>query len=502
MRGLFLIVRRSLRQHALSSLVTALSVALAVGLLMAVFSLKTQTYAAFTGRQVGYDAVLGARGSRLQLVLNTVFHLETSPGTIPWSLYQQVKQKLLFTVPWVDFQHDLGKGVFSEKLRDAFVKQEIKLPDSVTIETKNEGKKWRITAEDEAYIVKKEDGTLNIYEDETLNIYGQNPLVELAVPYAVGDNYRGFRIVGTTEEIFTKFEYQQGRRFEIQATDPIGRFFNPKHHEAVIGSYVAQKTDLRVGDRINAYHGVVFDEDQKHPGWYLVTGILAPTNTPSDHVIWIPIEGIFRMKGHVLHGAGEKYKARPDQEIPDRHKELSAVMLKFYSQDDGFSLDKEISKQGKVATLAWPIGKVMADLFDKIDWVYRVLALVAYLVVVVAAASIMASIYNTMNERRREFAILRALGARRRTVFSAIVLEATVIAEVGTLLGFLVYAGFMIGAAALIRAQTGVVLDVLQPHAVLWLGPMGMIALGGLAGIVPAFKAYATDVATNLAPVS
>ena len=70
---------------------------------------------------------------------------------------------LLFTVPWVDFQHDLGKGVFSEKLRDAFVKQKIKLPDSVTLEIKNEDKKWRITAEDEAYVVRKKDEALNVY---------------------------------------------------------------------------------------------------------------------------------------------------------------------------------------------------------------------------------------------------------------------------------------------------------------------------------------------------
>jgi hypothetical protein len=85
-KGLLLIVRRSLRQHALATLITAFSIALGSGLVMAVFAIRTQTYQAFTDGEVGFDAVLGARGSQLQLVLNTVFHLETSPGNIPWAL--------------------------------------------------------------------------------------------------------------------------------------------------------------------------------------------------------------------------------------------------------------------------------------------------------------------------------------------------------------------------------------------------------------------------------
>ena len=88
--GLLGMVRRSLRQHALSTAVTVLSTALASGLAMAVFGISQQAYEAFTGGQTGFDAVLGARGSALQLVLNTVFQLETSPGNIPWSYYKAI----------------------------------------------------------------------------------------------------------------------------------------------------------------------------------------------------------------------------------------------------------------------------------------------------------------------------------------------------------------------------------------------------------------------------
>ncbi|MCK6475009.1 MAG: ABC transporter permease [Planctomycetes bacterium] len=415
--GLFLIVRRSLRQHALSTAITVCSVALASGLVMAVFAIGAQTKVAFTGAPAGFDAVLGARGSQLQLVLNTVFHLETSPGQIPWKLYQEVKK---------------------------------------------------------------------------------HPMVELAVPYTVGDNYENFRIVGTTEEIFTKFEYAEGRRFEFQHPDM--RSFNPAAREAVLGSFVAQRTGLGYGSEFHAYHGVTYDPAAIHEGSYVVTGVLKPTNSPADRVIWIPIEGVFRMEGHVLRGAGQDFAAGQGEEIPDEHKEVSAVLLKFKSPQAGMMLQQTFNRQRSDTTLAYPIGAVMADLFDKIGWMSKVLELVAYLVVAVAAGSIVASVYNTMNERRREFAILRALGARRRTVFSAIVGEAKAIALLGALLGYAVYAAILFAAAEVIRAQTGVVLDLAQAHPALYWTPLGMVVLGGFAGVVPALKAYATDVAANLAP--
>lgn len=416
--GLLIYVARSLRQHALSSVVTGFSTALATGLVMAVFSINTQTYKAFTGGHTGFDAVLGARGSQLQLVLNTIFHLETSPGNIPWSLYQAMKN---------------------------------------------------------------------------------DPRVTLAVPYAVGDNYKGFRIVGTTDDIFTKFEYDKGKHFLVQ---PGGRFFDSTKQEAVIGSYVARKTGLTTGSIFNPYHGVAYNEDMKHKDEYKVAGVLQPTNTPSDRVVWIPIDGIYRMSGHVLRGTGKEFVAKENEAIPDEDKEVSAVMLKFTSPQIGFFMDQTINRQGKVATLAWPIGRVMAELFEKMGWVNRILALVAYIVILVAAASILASIYNSINERRRDFAILRALGARRWMVFSSIISEAAVISFLGAIAGYAVYAMILGGAAVVIRSQTGVVLDVLKPHPIFILAPLGMTFMGVIAGILPALKAYSTDVATHLAPAS
>src|SRR5258708_36497422 len=102
----------------------------------------------------------------------------------------------------------------------------------------------------------------------------------------------------------------------------------------------------------------------RHKDEYKVVGVLEPTNTPSDRVVWIPIDGIYRMSGHVLRGTGNEYVAKENEAIPDENKEVSAVMLKFTSPQIGFFMDQTINRQGKVATLAWPIGRVMAELFD------------------------------------------------------------------------------------------------------------------------------------------
>ena len=133
-------------------------------------------------------------------------------------------------------------------------------------------------------------------------------------------------------------------------------------------------------------------------------------------------------------------------------------------------------------------------------WVNQVLALVAVLVCVVAAAAILAALYNTMNERRREFAILRALGATRSTILAAVTGEAALVALLGTLGGYAVGAVIVATASGVVRAQTGVWLDVWQWHPITWWMPAAALAVGALAGLIPAVKAYRTDVATHLAP--
>ena len=400
---LSLIIYRSLRQHALSTLVTAGGIALASGLLMCVWMVKTQSQAAFTATTTGFDAVLGARGSKLQLVLNAIFHLEASPGNLAYADYEEIRR---------------------------------------------------------------------------------HPAVKTAIPIAVGDNLRGYRIVGTLPELFEGVEYVPGKKFALQ---PGGNFFSaPDAKQAVAGSFVARRLGLKVGDTFHPFHGLAYDERSAHPDIYTVTGVLEPTNTPADRVIWIPLKGVQTMGGH-----DARYVS-----------DISAVLIQLKTATAGRSLDTTYNKQGNRLTFAWPVAAIISDLFSKISWFDEVLALVADLVALVAAGSVLTSIYNSMSARQRDLAILRALGARRRTIFGAVVAEAACIGTLGALAGFGIYYALLIAVAGVIRSQTGVVIDVVALHPVLWICPLAMIALCAAGGVVTALKAYRTPVAETLAPVS
>jgi len=397
-----LIIYRSLRQHALSTVITAGSIALACGLLMTVWMVKTQSQTAFTQTNAGFDAVLGARGSKLQLVLNAIFHLEASAGNLAFADYEAIKR---------------------------------------------------------------------------------HPAVKAAIPIAVGDNLRGHRLVGTVPELFQTVEYAPGKKYVLVQG---GKIFGVDAKEAVAGSFAAQRLGLKVGDTFHPFHGLAYDAKNEHADSYTLTGILAPTNTPADRVVWIPLRGLQTMNGH----------------DPKAATDLSAVLVQLRTPAAGFMLDMMYNKQGNRLTLAYPVGAIIAELFSKISWFDQVLALVAYLVALVAAGSVLASIYNSMSARRRDLAILRALGARRRTIFGAVVAEAACIGALGAVAGYAVYFGLIVGVAGVIRTQTGVVLDVTARLPILWICPVAMIALCALGGVVPALKAYRTPVAETLAPLS
>jgi putative ABC transport system permease protein len=241
-----------------------------------------------------------------------------------------------------------------------------------------------------------------------------------------------------------------------------------------------------MGDTFQPYHGLAFDPNALHEETYTITGILAPTNTPIDRVIWIPLSGVQTMAGH----------------DPRAATDVSAVLIQLRAPTAGMMLDMMINRQGDRLTFAYPIGAIVADLFGKISWFDRVLTLIAALVALVAAGSVLVSIYNSMSARQRDIAILRALGARRRTVFGAVVGEATVIGVLGAVAGIAVYGLLASAVASLIRDQTGVVLEPWQWHPVFAWTPAMLIGLCALGGILPAFKAYRVSVAETIAPVS
>ena len=143
-----------------------------------------------------------------------------------------------------------------------------------------------------------------------------------------------------------------------------------------------------------------------------------------------------------------------------------------------------------------------ADFLGTTGWFDRILMLVAIIVALVAAGSVLASIYGSMSARQRDIAILRALGAKRREIFGSVILEAAVIGALGAACGFVVHGVLMAVVGEIVREQTGVAMPVFAWHQVLLWTPLCMVALGALGGVIPAAKAYRVPVAQTLSPLS
>lgn len=400
-RTIFFLAWRGTKHYAFSSLVASAAIALAGGLFLSTWKLKNEANKSFSNATGGFDAVLGARGSKLQLILNSLFHLEDSPGNLSWEQYE---------------------------------------------------------------LIKSNRGTRAAY------------------PIAVGDNYMGYRLVGTLPDLFLKHEWKAGKKYGIE---PGGRVFSEMAKEALVGSFVAQKLGLKVGDQFHPYHGLTFREDSKHKDLYLVVGILKPTGTPVDRVIWIPIKGIQMMDGH-------------DQAMA---QSVSAVLLSLKGSA-GFQLDLKYNKQGNQATLAWPVASTLSRFFEKLNWFEEILSMISYLVAIIGALIITATLRIAMNERTREFAILRCMGATRMQVTSVVLAQSILISIFGIIGACITFLVIHSIAAHAIREQTGVLMESTSFDLVSIFVFLTILLLGLASGLIPAFQAYRISLSENLKPRS
>lgn len=402
--SLWNIVLKNIRQRRLSSALTAASIALGVAIVIAVVALRSQTQEGFRQSAYGYELVVGPRQlGALQLVLNTVYHLDSSPGNIPWSRYQEL---------------------------------------------------------------------------------AAHKAVSAAVPIAVGDSYRGARIIGTTPQFFTALNYTvAGASFRFDP-DRLTRAMEgkePGKEEGAFEAVAGPGTGLRIGDRFQATHGVDADGDVHAEQWTVV-GVLDPTGTPNDRAIFINLDSFSAIKDHRKGGG------------------ISAVIVKTRSEGSALALKYDLNLLPDV--MAASPAEVMAGFFSKFDWIPLMFLAIACLVVVMAAVSIFVAIYNSMSERRRPIAILRALGARRSSVLSIVLLEALALSAAGALGGFLLGHLLTAVAGSVLAARSGI------PMAPLGIRPeelpvlLGVLVLGALAGILPALQAYRTDIADGLSPSS
>ncbi len=439
--SLFAIAWKSIRQRALASSLTGLSVALGVALMVTVLVLNGVVTRLFSQSATGFDLVIGpAKGSPMQLVLNTIYFVDQPIDNLPFKEYLKFKK---------------------------------------------------------------------------------HPSIAHAIPFALGDTTQDarFRIVGTIPEYFA-LEYVPGHKFEVE---PGGRFLS-EPLDAVIGARVARAQGWSVGSQFPIAHGGNVNDvhDQK----FTVRGVLRPTGTPSDRAVFIHLDGFYEIPGHEkpLEEAlarerafagdianhqppaadhpqhlpqAETRDAGAPHRIPDEQKEVTAILVQTKTRTLAILLQANVNER-PFAQAVNPIEQIGKLLRNVVGNIRTMLVVMTVLIIIVSLVGILVSIYNSMADRRREIAVMRALGASRTTVLSIIVAEAVLLCAVGGSLGLLLGHGMVFVAAPIVEARSDLLIDPWSFEAAEAVLLPALILLAGLVGLVPGFTAYRADVARSL----
>ena len=418
-----------LRDRPLTTALNVLLLAISVAMLVLLLQLGTQASERFDRDARGIDLVVGAKGSPLQLILSSVFHIDQPTGNIPLSARALLER---------------------------------------------------------------------------------DPAVAQVVPLALGDNFRGYRIVGTDKG----FAALYGTRLAAGRT-----FAAPM--EAVIGAEVARATGAGLGQKFIGSHGLGEDEDgaQGHDhAPFVVMGILAPTGGVTDRLILTSVESVWAVHGigeHEHEGgtchedeADHAHKHEEELAAPLQSQtgtqglepEYTALLVTYRSAAGALRIPSMINRQSALQA-AVPATET-ARLLDLVGASIEGIRIFAWLLAATGGLAILVALVGMVRSREGDLALLRVMGASRRQVFGTVMLEGVVTALLGALAGWA-------GAHTLLmvaRASFPTLAELgLSPWRVLP-GEMalvaGVIGIGALAALVPALRVYNLDLARVLARAS
>jgi putative ABC transport system permease protein len=453
---------RNLRIRIVSTALTVTSIMVATGLYAGILVMAEQTQQRFSGFDASQVIVGPKDASQLEIVLNTIYNIGDAPALIPLKVAIDIR----------------------------------------------EGRE-----------------------------FGHRGQIRYAIPQARGDSVsrHAFPVIATIDEMFTKYErfreplaFAKGRGFQFswddlrqladgvaahengvrsgEGTPPPRPVLRPEWKQCVIGSRVARTLGLDLGGAIVPVHGKYgeFGTHEHTEAACEVVGILAPTNSPLDSSIFMPLGVHLLIGGHakgsfvvpLLPGKNPEDMLK----VPVQPYQIGLTAVLVDPKDPvGDQILRNAFMRRPDAQVAKPREQIPPFL-KKIGNAADILQVIAWIVLCVAAIAIAVAIYNTMNERRREIAIMRSLGARRRQICTIIVAEASLLSSFGALLGVLLCHTAALLLRSTVEEMTGVYLDWTAFGAWELLLIAGVGVLGAIAGLLPAVKGSFTQVADNLAP--
>jgi len=334
---------------------------------------------------------------------------------------------------------------------------------------------------------------------ESFEHFAGHRQVKWAIPISLGDSHRGYRVMGTSPAYFEHFRFARNQALELSA----GRPFADDPFEVVLGAEVAQALNYKLGDKLVLAHGVATISLLKHDDKpFTVVGTLARTGTPVDRTLHISLAGMEALhvdwqNGMPARGAA-KVSADQARAMDLQPKQITAFMLGLNSKIATFSLQREINEFRGEPMLAILPGVALQELWSLMGTAEKALFVVSLFVVLTGLIGMLTAILTSLNERRREMAILRSVGARPWHIASLLVLEAFTLALAGVLLGILLlYIGIAI-TQSYVQANYGLYLALNAPTLYEWSLLGAILGAALLMGGLPAWRAYRQSLADGL----
>lgn len=323
--------------------------------------------------------------------------------------------------------------------------------------------------------------------------------VKWAIPISLGDSHRGYRVMGTSTAYFEHYRYARTQALKLAQ----GRPFADDPFEVVLGAEVASALGYDLGQKIVLAHGVstisLVQHDDKP---FTVVGILERTGTPVDRTLHISLAGMEALHIDWQNGMPARGDARVSADqaraMDLQPKQITAFMLGLNSKIATFSLQREINEFRGEPLLAILPGVALQELWSLMGTAEQALFVVSLFVVLTGLIGMLTAILTSLNERRREMAILRSVGARPWHIASLLVLEAFALALAGVAFGLaLLYLGIA-GAQGFVQANYGLYLALSAPTRYEWTLLGGILLAALLMGSVPAWRAYRQSLADGL----
>ncbi|RTZ14279.1 ABC transporter permease [Vibrio aquaticus] len=398
---------KSVRNRKVTAILSILTVAISVILLLGVERIRTQAKSSFANTISGTDLIVGGRSGQVNLLLYSVFRIGNATNNIDWKSYQE---------------------------------------------------------------------------------FSQHRAVDWAIPISLGDSHKGFRVMGTNHSYFEHYRYGQKQNLAFQD----GREFNTLF-EAVIGSDVAQSLNYTIGSEMVIAHGISDVGFSRHDNTpFKVVGVLAPTGTPIDKTVHVSLEAIEAIHVGWESGAnlGNNPSAEQLQKMDFQPKQITAMMIGLKSRIQTFALQRQINTYNQEPLSAILPGVALHELWGMMSVAEQALMAVSVFVVIAGLLGMLSSLLTSLQERRREMAILRAMGARPRHVFSLLILEASVLTFVGLIVGTLSLYALLAIASPFIQQQYGINLQIVALSHYEWMLLAAVQIAGTIIGFIPALRAY------------